>query len=484
MINRRALSARVVAASTLIALRVSSLHAESAPAPSTEPGAREPARASFDARFAELSAGSGEALTADETARRARAKSHQDRAKQAALVVAAARVDQALVALIPKLTLTGRYTRLSPITQPSFISPEVAATLPPGVAEGFRFPVILNQYLLQATLAVPLSDYVLRLTRDLSAANRSRRAAELDLVAQRRKTALDARLAYYSWVRAKGQEVVSEQSLEQSEAHLVDVRSSVEGGVASTADLRAAEAQLANSELLLAQAKNLSRLTEEQVRIALQDAPDHGYLVGEDLRLPVGPSSEGFEELCREALRRRPELQSLAESAAALREQASSAYAARAPRLDAVGNVYYQNPNQRYIPQRDRFDATWDVGVQLSWSPGDALSGGASGRDARARAEERDEERAALRDALRVEVLNALQACQEAEVAIKSGERAVAAAEEAYRVRRELFQERRAISVELTDAENELLRARLVLVNGWVDARVARAKLSYAVGRD
>ena len=93
-------------------------------------------------------------------------------------------------------------------------------------------------------------------------------------------------------------------------------------------------------------------------------------------------------------------------------------------------------------------------------------------------------ERRAVEDGLRVEVLQAHQARQEARSALRTSARGLAAAEEAYRVRRLLFDHGRATSVEVIDAETNLLGARLEQVNAQVNLLLARARLEHAVGRD
>ncbi len=62
--------------------------------------------------------------------------------------------------------------------------------------------------------------------------------------------------------------------------------------------------------------------------------------------------------------------------------------------------------------------------------------------------------------------------------------RGLSAAEEGYRVRRLLFLAGRATSVELTDAETELTRARQSALDARVDQRVSRERFQHAVGRD
>ena len=70
----------------------------------------------------------------------------------------------------------------------------------------------------------------------------------------------------------------------------------------------------------------------------------------------------------------------------------------------------------------------------------------------------------------------------EAAAAVKATAEQRLAAEEAYRVRRALFKVGRATSVELSDAENDLTRARLEALRAHVDQRVARARLSTPSG--
>jgi outer membrane protein TolC len=59
----------------------------------------------------------------------------------------------------------------------------------------------------------------------------------------------------------------------------------------------------------------------------------------------------------------------------------------------------------------------------------------------------------------------------------------VAAAEQAYRMRIEMFELDRATSLDVIDAETTLLRARLDVLDAWIDHRVARVRLDHALGR-
>jgi outer membrane protein TolC len=124
------------------------------------------------------------------------------------------------------------------------------------------------------------------------------------------------------------------------------------------------------------------------------------------------------------------------------------------------------------------------VGVGLTWSPNDIANGIVAARGVSARAAALESQRAAVRDQLRIEVRTAFTAVRDAIGSIRTTQAGLAAAEESYRVRRVLFRNGRATSVELTDAETDLTRARLESLNARVDLHTARARLDHAAGRD
>ena len=70
-----------------------------------------------------------------------------------------------------------------------------------------------------------------------------------------------------------------------------------------------------------------------------------------------------------------------------------------------------------------------------------------------------------LKDAIEIEVTQDFQNVRQADVSISTAERELASAEEAYRVAKQLFDNGRATSSQLTDAETDLTRARLDLLN-------------------
>ena len=429
------------------------------------------APSTFDALIdAELEGGG---LTAGEVARRTTSTSPSIRAKSEELVAAEADVDAATAAYVPTTKLRARYTRLSDT------SGEPIAGIP------IRFEQPLNQYQLEAGVTVPVSDYFLRVAPARDAAKFARTAAQKTLEATKSRADSDARLAYYSWVEARLRVIVAEQALSQSSAHLTDAKSRFAAGSASQADVMRIESQLAKSELLVTQTKNLRDLNEERLRTSMHDTGSAGYRIGEDIRKPLdGRTDTSFSALWSEANAHRPELAALRASQAAQEKSACVERAGYAPRVDVFGNAQYARPNSRVFPAADEFRASWDAGVQLTWTLSDIPTTSARSRGADARARATEAERDDLVDGIRLEVMAARQQVEEARVAEGTTLRALLASEESYRARRLLYQNGRATTVELLDAETDLTGARLEAIDARIDARVAEVRLAYAVGRN
>ncbi|WP_434047391.1 MULTISPECIES: TolC family protein [Sorangium] len=415
-------------------------------------------------------------LTPDEFAKIALQTHASLRARQADLRAASARVDQAAVSFFPRITLTASYMRLSEVEQD------------PRLAEFGLGAQFLNQYSLSASLAVPISDYVLRISQGYAAASHSESAKKLEVQAEALKIAADAKISFFNWVGLKGLLVVRGEAVSQAKTHLVDAQRTFEVGLLSRADVLRLEAQVASAEQLLTEAEAMLLVADEQIRIALGAAAQGRPLtVGIDVMtgsVAAQPPPASLPALQQEALGKRLEIRALDETLYSLKKTEQITRAGYFPRLDAVADLTYANPNQRIFPQREEFDLTWTAGARATWVLNDIATTAAASAEASARTAQVAEQKALLRDGLRMEVAQAYTDVSKAARSIETAERQLAAAEESMRVKSELFRAGRATSTDLVDSEREVTTARLQQLNARVGALVARTRLEHAIGRD
>ncbi|HEU4728103.1 MAG TPA: TolC family protein [Kofleriaceae bacterium] len=451
--------------------------ARQAPKPPPKPAAAAPEvpddMAAFEHDLDTLFGAGG--LTSDQAAARAGNASATVRRKVAELEAAIAQADAAALARVPQVSAKASYTRLSHIDP---------VTLGFG-GMNFEIKSFENAYLGEAQIVVPLSDYVLRFPKLIEAARLGADAARIDRRASEVNAGQDARLAYYEWVRARLQVLISKRQLLQVQKTLDQVRALAEVQRLSRADLLRVESQEAEAEQVVDQLENLAELREEQLRLLIGAPAGEPLAIGEDIRVDVAPPPAAqLDDLVGAARQRRLEFKALDTGIQAKESQRAAEKANLFPRLSAFGVADYANPNQRAFPQEDKFKFTWQAGAQLTWTLNDALVSRTTDRRIAAEANELRADRDNLERGTRIEVLAAQQAVAIALHALATSQKGLTAAEEGYRVRKELLNAERATAVELVDAETVLTRARIAALNARVDLRVARAQLEHALGND
>ncbi len=448
-------------------------------------------------------------LTANQVAKRSIATSDTIAAKHAEIEAAAAKVDQAIAQFFPQLTLSATYTRLSDIQNQLGTGGLVGAQNMGGIgmqcqdpadlntcyavdsqgqpigAMSLSFPTILNNYSLKASLAVPVSDYLLRLSDSIAATKRSEEAARLDELAERRKVEADSRLAFYNWTRGLGQVAVAGKSLERIQARLADARIAFELGAATKADVLRLEALVASTESSIVQAEAFRDLVAAQLATFMDDERAD-YTLGEPVMtaLPPPAGSGDLQGLIGEAQANRLELRSIAESVKALEHSTTVMERGRLPRLDAFGEYNYANPNSRKFPSSEEWTGTWAVGASLTWRVNDTFNNAAIAKELVAKQKSAMAQMQAVREGIRLEVTSAYLDDRKARAALEAAQRGAVSARAAYEVATELYRVGRATTAELIDAEAELVGAMLGLVNAYIDMRVARTKLAFATGRN
>jgi outer membrane protein TolC len=443
-------------------------------------------------------------LTAEQAGARAAATDWNAKASMANLHSAAARVDAAWAAYLPRLSASGKYTRLSNFTPPNIplfppgedlvVSKQAGnvttANLDTQGVQGielgsFTFPLVLDNWLLQATLTVPITDYFLKIDQSYTAATRSQEASSWDLAGTRATALANGEIAYYTWLRARAAIVVQVETLNDQKTHLRDSNNQFAVGNASKADVLRAETAVWSSELAVERAQNLAALTEKQLRTAMHTPDSETFEPGEDLETGLQPAPTGVQQLIAEALAARAEVKSAEANAEASRKTADSSKSSRYPSVSAFGDFIEGNPNPRVFPQYPQhWFPTWDVGAQLTWSPNDILTANSAVTDYESRAAATEANKNVVKDGIQVEVVQYLQAVQEADFALQSTARELASAEEANRVAKELFNNGRGTYTTVSDAEIQLATARLDVLNAKTDARIARIHLDHALGRD
>ena len=379
---------------------------------------------------------------------------------------------QAMAGLVPQLDLIGRYTRLSPVDNPTFEIPGIGS---------LTFPSLTEQTATDATLIYSFTRSLAEAMPAYRAATKSKIAAQYQIQAELNDVAFDGRQAYYEYARAEAGLAVANFALEAAVSQREETEALVGAGSAARVDLMRVQAQDEAARVAVEQAKFGVQVAARALQTLMhtEELPS----LGEDLSEEVtGIPTETEKTLLDRAYQNRPDLRALLEYIEVTEHQLKSAKGSGAPDLLARGSVQYSNPNLRVVPQRQRFESTWEVSAVIQWTPNATVAASGRAHELRAALQQAEADTQLMRDAIRVEVAQGYHGMLAAQSAIESARLGLAAAREGYRVTREQLQAGIVNTTTLLQAQTELIRAQVDVVESAIGIRIAKAQLRRAIG--
>ncbi len=447
-------------------------------------------------------------LTADKAARRAVKTAPSVERRRAELQNAAAFEEETIGRFAPDLTATATYTRISPANVdfggagasvgalnegPLGVSPCPGGSgscvvdsggVPVQALAMEPIEVPVNNYSLQAMVTVPFLDYALKLLPARRGSDANTTAAVYQRDAEQVRVELDARLAYYDWLRARAQVAVAEQTVGRTRLRLQDAQVGEAAGTLTQVDVTRLDGLLANAESKLQGARSIEALAAQRLAIMMADS-DYHYRVGDDVLTPPGglEGNPSRAALVEEARRERLEIKALDAASASYVEAGKAARASFWPRIDGHAEVTYANPNQRYFPLSNRWQTSWSAGVIATWRLSTFLTARAQNKQANATRRTVEADLAAMERAVEMEVHAAWEERERARVTVDLTRRWREAAVAAYEQQVTLYRGGEATTTDIIESEVERVNATLQDVNARIDLHTAHAKLTRASGR-
>jgi outer membrane protein TolC len=398
---------------------------------------------------------------------------------QAKVQSAEARSSEALTSLLPQLKFTGRAAELSPI------DPFGIKIGPPVNLSMILFPSITENYSMRLSLQQPLFTGF-KLKKNLEIAELNVNATREELTKDQSDLVLNVIIAYWNFYRAIKVEEVIRQSVAQMSEHLKDAMNLSQQGMATDVDIMKVQVQLSDIKVKQLEARNAIRLASMALNSLMRNSLETEIMPSDTPVISQGAGEillpENLSSLQIFAREHRSELKSMQ-----MRRDMNSAGVSAAkggwyPQIFFAANYDYARPNQRIIPPKDQWDATWDVGVTLQWNVWDWYATGHQTAQAEAALRQSEAGIVQLNDAVTLDVaqqyFNAQTAKDKVEVAFEGMKQA----QESYRMTSEKYKSGVTSNTEMLDAEIALLQARLTHTQAIVDCTLALARLKKAVG--
>jgi len=415
------------------------------------------------------------AITLVDAQSRAEQASHRLAEARAREVAAIAAADVRAAADRPLVSASAGYTRTNHVT--AFVVPG------PDGRPQVLYPDVPDNYRTRLDLQWPI--YNGGRTDALERAARAEASASAaDVAAARADLRLEVARAFWSLVTARATERVLEQGVTRAQANVRDVRERFGVGLIPPNEVASAEAQESRQRMLLIEARNQRDLSSSELaRLVGLDVLGPALDPAADLESPAGAAAPDTRTLVTQARAARPERLALDRRVAATEEQFAAARAGGLPTVAIVSGFDYARPNPRIFPRADRWDDSWDAGVNVAWNLWDGgrtraevAQAGSMVTAARQRLQEFD-------SVVALEVRQRQLEIDSGRAAIAAAGDAVRAASEARRVVAERYQAGVATQTEVLDADVALLQAELDRTRAQAGVRLAEARLARALGQ-
>ncbi len=372
---------------------------------------------------------------------------------------------------LPSLTFGASYTRLSEVDPFSVSTPFGKFNISPAIFNNYNFKVTLQQPLFTG----------FKLESNSKMADLSYKASKEDFNSDKNELIYNIKKAYWGLFQANQIKKVTEENVAQVQAHLTDVKNLFDQGLATKNDVLKVQVQLGEAQLRLIDSKNAVQLAN----INLDN------ILGISLSTEIEPVNNiekrskdvsDLSSLLDKAYSVRPELKSMDYRVKASETGITAAKSDWWPQLYLTGNYYYSRPNQRILPTQDKFNATWDISVSMSFNLWNW--GATSDRTdaAEAQFEQAKDGYKVLKDRVTLEVTANYLNINKSEEKMTVSEQSVKQAEENYKVTDEKFKNGLALNSDLLDAEVALLQAKTNYIQSVVDYELALAQLKKSIG--
>jgi TolC family type I secretion outer membrane protein len=414
-------------------------------------------------------------VTVEQAVRQALRANPTIQAAEQGATAAAASVREARSAWFPEVQGQASYRRLSGNVDYTVELPGQMGNQPVTFA-----PAILNRYAARASVTQPLFTGF-RIPNQHDAAQARTEAARAEVAATEQAVAFETRAAYWALYRARAQARATVKSVELIERRLTDVRNQRAAGRATEADVLRVKARRDRVRAERLRARNAVQRARRTLNDQMGRPLDTLVALADTVR--ISQNERPADALVERALERRPDLRALRQTVQARAAEVDVAQSDWFPQVALTGSYLYARPNEQLFPPEDRFQGTWEAGVQLSWDLSLGFRTDAATDRARAQWQQARYELQDRRQSVRAEVQTEAESVAEARRAVGAATTSLESARAAVRAVQSRFEEGMVVVSDLLDAERTLREARSQLAAAQAEYALARAALARAVGR-
>ncbi len=385
-----------------------------------------------------------------------------------------AKIDEIKSQFYPQLKFSAAYSRLSDIPPFEIVTPFLPTPIK------IQEPV-LDTYTLKLTLQQPLfTGFKLTSVKNMNSLIKA--SVDAEYSKEINEEAMNIYTAFWNFYKTKQVKKLIDENLMAVEAHLSDTKNYLENELVTLNDVLKLEVQYSNIKLKQIEAVNGVEVSRAVLNRTIGLPVESKTDISIEEILPR-LNEMNYDELLNEALRNRSDIEALKLKTGAGREAINAANSSWYPSVYLFSNFYYNRPNQRIMPSKDRFDESWDAGISISWDLWNWGYNSSQTEQAKQLFIQTETALNNVKEAVHVEVYSNYLNVAAAYEKIETIKKAVESAKENYRITADKYKTQLATSTELIDAETLLMQAETDLTSSTIEYELYRLKLEKSLGR-
>ena len=389
-------------------------------------------------------------------------------------LVMKAKVQQVKNQLLPNLTASTNYTRISDNIDPFKV--KLNATAP----EVILNPQILNQSYNKLGLQYGVFTGF-RAINTLKSFEFLEKATAFDVEKEQSDIKLNLINSYYAFYKLILSKKVVEDNIKTIDNRLKDVKSFVNQNMALQNDVLKLELQKSNVAQNIADLNNNIDITNFNLDILI-GLPTDTKIEFENATLDLNKIVES-NDLINMALQNRPEILSGNFRKLAAEKNIAIAKGNYYPVVSIGAGYDYNLPNQRVFPQEEAFKGTWSAGITASLNLFNFFTTKALIQEQKANFNQVVDQQDQISDGIKMEVnannANYSNAIQK----IALAEQAISQATENQRIMKSRYNNQVATLTDLLEADFLFSQAQINLITAKVEAALNYSKLQKSIGK-
>lgn len=383
-----------------------------------------------------------------------------------------AKVKEVSALRLPSLKLNAGYRRLSEVDPFIINTPFGSFPIAPG---------IFDNYSVQLSVFQPLFTGF-RLVGNINLNEELSNATKEEFNKDKSELLFNIKNSYWGVFKAMQFKKVMDETVVQIKAHVEDAKNLEKAGMLTKNDILKIEVQLSNAIYQQLEAENAVKLAMTALNNVMGIPLNTQIEIVSDVNLNEYKTEE-LSKLVSVAIENRPEVKAADSRVKASEAGVTLAKSSWYPQLSLYANYYYSKPNQRILPTQNRFDGTWDAGINLSMNLWDWLTTKHQTDQAEAQLAQAIDGIGLIKDGITLEVTQNYLSLTQANKKIEIAKLIVTQAEENLRVTSQKFRNGLATSSDLIDAEAALISAKTNYTTSIVDYELVKAKLEKSLGK-